>query len=1097
MSLQLLRMLAAVSLSLSAGAALGQGDLYVKRDSLPQTMAATRAQFKTWEAGQREARRAVHVERWRLATLGKGEKLEAERITQRGIETDAAGKQPKLTWRAFPADGLKPPILGASPADFLYATLSADKPVEITIELSRHERFGGFTYRPSPAEAGVQPGDALVWVNGRQVRLCDRLVGYNRVPVAKRRGWHDAVLIDVPLERGENRLLIALGKGSHGSWFNAIRLAPDPVPALWSMIENDFPRSDNRLLDSVSYHWFDAADGWFAEGAAPRLEQQFLATLAEELGLDVAAVGRCRDELAKTHADASDPRWLALCVTAAELRAALHDVDALQAAVKELHAAYLGQYSGQALLARIADLRQRICRQAVQHLDPANGPTRRLLEELHELQRTALVSENPLLKGKKLLLVKRPTYDSNHYYDEYDAGLRQFGGNLCLLSLEDGTVREIAPQLNGGIFDRYDLSFDAKRIVFDYKPRKPEGFRLREIGVDGAGLRQLTFPPEDEPKRIATYSAYSWEELQKDPCLYGHWTDDMHPCYLPDGRIVFTSTRSQHGVLCGGHSLTVANLYRIDADGSRLRPLSQGALSEFCPTVMNDGRILYNRWEYVDKGAGAVQSLWAMCPDGSGSEAIYGANIGTPSVFNQPRQVPGRNDLIVCLGAGHSPGNVGAILLVDRHKNKLSPEAMTVLTPGSLPKGNWGLRQMRNGRWAIDVYGPWYCDPAPLCDPAHDALAGKFFLVSCNPDKLWNDPAGYGIYLLDVFGNRVPIYADPAISCFQARTLQPRTAPPAIPDVGLPPSGPDAGQATVVVSDVYRGLDGVAPGTVKYLRVMEQVPRPWSVQLGYRPNDGSPGQMVAVSLYTHLSVKVLHGIVPVHQDGSACFLVPAHRNIFLQALDRDFLEIQRMRTFVNFQPGERRSCIGCHEHRNLAPANRRPLALEFPPATLEPQPGETVPRPVHYATDVQPMLDRYCVSCHNAKKPEGHLDLSGELTELFCRSYENIIHKDLVCYIQEFVGPKPEGAEGMGYAPATPPYTYGSHRSKLISVLHAGHHDVRLPREDFIRLATWVDANAPYYGSYFGRRNLMYRDRPDFRPVPTLQSAWGVLPTSP
>ncbi len=321
---------------------------------------------------------------------------------------------------------------------------------------------------------------------------------------------------------------------------------------------------------------------------------------------------------------------------------------------------------------------------------------------------------------------------------------------------------------------------------------------------------------------------------------------------------------------------------------------------------MNDGRILYNRWEYVDKGAGAVQSLWAMWPDGSRSEAIYGANIGTPAVFNQARQVPGRNDLIVCLGAGHSPGNVGAILLVDRHKNKLSPEAMTVLTPGSLPKGNWGLRQMRNGRWVIDVYGPWYCDPSPLCDPAHDSLAGKFFLVSCNPDKLWNDPAGYGIYLLDVFGNRVPIYADADISCFQARLLQPRTAPPAIPDAWPPADGRDAQQATLVVSDVYRGLDGVAPGTVKYLRVMEQVPRPWSVQRGYRPNDSSPGQMVAISLYTHLSVKVLHGIVPVHQDGSAYFTVPAHRDIFLQALDGDFLEIQRMRTFVNFQPGERR-----------------------------------------------------------------------------------------------------------------------------------------------------------------------------------------------
>ena len=116
------------------------------------------------------------------------------------------------------------------------------------------------------------------------------------------------------------------------------------------------------------------------------------------------------------------------------------------------------------------------------------------------------------------------------------------------------------------------------------------------------------------------------------------------------------------------------------------------------------------------------------------------------------------------------------------------------------------------------------------------------------------------------------------------------------------------------------------------------------------------------------------------------------------------------------------------------------------------------------------------------------------MTDLFCRSYENIIHKDLVGYIQEFVGPKPEGADAMGYAPAVPPYTYGSHKSRLIAALRKDHYGVKLPREDFIRLATWVDANAPYYGSYFGRRNLAYRNQGDFRPVPTLESALGVPP---
>jgi hypothetical protein len=176
------------------------------------------------------------------------------------------------------------------------------------------------------------------------------------------------------------------------------------------------------------------------------------------------------------------------------------------------------------------------------------------------------------------------------------------------------------------------------------------------------------------------------------------------------------------------------------------------------------------------------------------------------------------------------------------------------------------------------------------------------------------------------------------------------------------------------------------------------------------------------------------------------------------------------------------------------PANRSPLALLAPPVPPQPQPGDTGPRPLHYAGDIQPIFDRHCVSCHDRDQPDGDLDLTGEMTELFCRSYEDLIRKDEVAYIQEFVGPKPAGAGAMGYAPSVPPYTYGSHRAKLIEALRKPHYDVSLPREDFIKLVTWVDSNSPYYGSYFGRRNLAYRTEPDFRPVPTLQAALGLRP---
>ncbi len=1063
--------------------------LYAKHDTLQQTMLSTRDRLRSWQGSQDQAREAIKIGNWYSTQLGAPESPDAAAITPGEIDHNDVN-QGKSRWKRCPADQAGNPSPPGSRADWLFTTITASRPVTLTLELSRHERFGGFAYRPPPCGAGAEASESLVWLNGQPVPLQNKLAGYENVPVAKRRGWHDAVLIDLKLKAGENRLVVSLRKGDRGSWFTAVRIASEPIPAIWAMIENDFPRSSNRLLDEIDAGWFEATTGWFARQESLDFERKFIDSVVGILGSDGAVLGDRCQELAETGVASSDPRWLDLCVTAAELKTALAATDALRNAVEELDAAYAGQYAGAELLTSVAALRQRLVEQAVGKLDPAEAQTRKLLEELASLKRDALVVRNPLLAGKKLVFVKRYTYDSDHYYDEFIAGIRRFGGGLYQLSLSDGAVTEIAPQLAHGLVDRYDLSFDAQRILFNYKPAEPAGFRIFEMAVDGGGLRQITFPPDDEEERIATYATCSRDELANSPGRYGHWTDDMHPCYLPDGRIVFTSTRSQRSVLCGGHGLTVANLYRINADGSGLVQLSQGALSEFCPTVMNDGRILYNRWEYVDKGAGAVQSLWATCPDGSRSEEIYGNNITTPAVFNQARHVPGRGNLVVCLGAGHCPGNMGAILLIDLHKNKRSEEAMTALTPGCVPKGNWALRQFRNGRWITDIYGPWYCDPYPLADNTADRLAGKFFLVSCNPDRMWNDPAGYGLYLLDVFGNRVPIYRDPEISCWQARPLEPRPIPPV-----LSPSTeeePSAENATVLVTDVYQGLDGVPRGSVKYLRVMEQVPRPWSAYLGYQANDRAPGQMVAISLWTHLSVKVLHGVVAVHEDGSAHFRVPADRNIFLSALDENFMEIQRMRTFVNFQPGEQRSCIGCHEHRNQAPANLRPLALTRPPVDPQPQPGETAPRPLHYTSDIQPIFDRHCVSCHGGEKTEGDLDLSGEMTELFCRSYENIIRRDLVSYIQEFVGVKPEGADAMGYAPAVGPYTYGSHRSKLIEILRKDHYEVQLPREDFIKLVTWVDGNSPYYGSYFGRRNIAHRNDPDFRPVPTLSAAFGI-----
>jgi len=502
---------------------------------------------------------------------------------------------------------------------------------------------------------------------------------------------------------------------------------------------------------------------------------------------------------------------------------------------------------------------------------------------------------------------------------------------------------------------------------------------------------------------------------------------------------------------------------------------------------------MYTRWEYVDKGVGACQPLWTMRPSGEANEEIYGNNITDPGVFIYGRPVPGRNDLVVCTGAAHEMVAVGPVLLIDRNKDKRDPSAMLSVTPEVKVSGMRARLFLRNGRWVHDIYGQVYCHPFPLADPETHNGGGSFFLVAGNNGGFLYDKTGFGLYLVDRFGNKVLIHEDPEVSCWNPVLLTPSEMPPVIPESPKVTVSGDA-HAVIFMSDVYRGLEeyGIQRGEVKYLRINEYIPRPWSA---YNPWGGDTygSQMAVVSKNTRLWVQVLNGIVPVNPDGSAYFTVPASKNIFFQALDKDFQEIQRMRTTLNFQAGEKRSCIGCHESRAEAPSVNKLSAMELPLSIPGPQPGETAPRPVHYPTDVQPVLDKHCIQCHSGNDPKAGLNLSGELTTLFNKSYESFIDKGLVEYVQEFGGPKKDGG-AMNNIETKPPKAIGSHASKLIKVLRKGHQGTELSQNEWIRLVTWVDANCPYYGSYFGRRHIQYVNHPDFRPVPTLSSARGTDP---
>jgi len=363
---------------------------------------------------------------------------------------------------------------------------------------------------------------------------------------------------------------------------------------------------------------------------------------------------------------------------------------------------------------------------------------------------------------------------------------------------------------------------------------------------------------------------------------------------------------------------------------------------------------------------------------------------------------------------------------------------MTYITPHVDIRQEAGWNHLVDGKWTRHTNGPLYMDPFPLSD--------KQFLVSYNPDKSWKDVRAYGLYVIDDQGNHDLIHKDEEFSCWQPTPLKPRKRPPVMPNQ-CDPELAKKKLAVCIVQDVYFGMEGVERGSVKWIRVLEQIPRPWACRRTWQPAINHTG---LVSPSSALAAKALYGVVPVHEDGSAHFYVPANRNIYFEALDENFMELQRERTYVNYKPGETRSCVGCHETPNRSPIASAvlPKAMASPPVMPQPQPGDKkAARVLHYITDVQPVLDKHCVRCHGGEKPAADLKLTGELTTARCRSYESIMSRGLVETFDE-------GSDWDGSAYA-PPRSVGSHASKLIARIRKGcpGNDKKLPIEDFVKIS--------------------------------------------
>ncbi len=719
------------------------------------------------------------------------------------------------------------------------------------------------------------------------------------------------------------------------------------------------------------------------------------------------------------------------------------NVGALRLAIQDMIENLAQQYpDGQQYLDQLATLEAR--QRAAEDGTPEQQ--QEIEDALAALRRRAMLA-HPALKFDKLLFLKRAPNNYGHTYADQSAN--SMGGNLCILSpvTADGEVTTLVPELEGGLFDRFDLSFDAKRVVFGYK-REDGAFRIYEIEIDPAAgkmvsgsLRQLTFGCENEAEALACNAAQ------------GRSTDrgfnDMDPCYLPDGRILFTSTRSMRNVFCAGS--TVTTLYIMDADGSNVRCLSAGPINELAPAVLDDGRVIYTRWEYVDKGLGNGASLWTVRLDGSGSDHVFKNNTVRPAGMSNARSIPDSQQLVTIGGTHHNTA-IGSVVLVDARRSRRGTEAMTCLTP------EMGYACMS---WATTKFG-FFMDPFPFSE--------KFFLTAHSPGhKTGGAQQGYGIYVLDAWGNRAELVGDAELNCYEPIPLHPRRKPSKIAALAAK-SQPaaatgDEKMGSLFVQDVYQGMTGIERGRVKYLRVMGVLPWPW---------DEMGMQNVGADVHR----KKVYGVVKVHEDGSAHFKVPADENVFFHALDENFMALQQMPTFINLMPGEQRSCIGCHEARREAPntASARPLAMDGPPQMITPQPGDAGPRMVDFAADVQPTLDRHCVGCHGGEQPEAALNLNGALTGNYSRSYETLVHWGLVAYA--------DCRYGRANFRAVPPLTHGSHRSKLAEQIRRDPCKGGLSREEYIKIVTWIDANVPYYGTYRGKRELRDKDDPSFRALP-------------
>ncbi len=617
---------------------------------------------------------------------------------------------------------------------------------------------------------------------------------------------------------------------------------------------------------------------------------------------------------------------------------------------------------------------------------------------------------------------RKPSYDA-HWY----ANLGYYADNVChlpfpmgsggalmALNVKTGSVRTILEDPQGNIRDP-QISYDAAKILFSYLPAGKKHFSLFEINLDGTNLRQITGLDEDKPLAIPAEVhsdtdpgwRMSAEKLNQRRDFAPPGWDDYEPAYLPDDSIVFCSTRAKRFVNCW---LTqVGTLHRCDANGNNIQELSCNIEQDNTPWVLPNGQIIYMRWEYVDRSQVNYHHLWTMNPDGTRQMVFYG-NQRPGTTMLGPKPIPGTNKIVCTFSPGHGmKEHYGTITVVDPRLGPDSPAGAKFIS--------------RNNSYS----DPWSFDENHFMAASHNKIV-----------------------LLDGKGNSWTLYQLPDSLSKQGfwinepRPVMPRQRERIIADQ----TNPSENYGTLALANIYKGrkMQNVKPGTVKELLIYETLPKP----IHYT------GGTEMMSIFGTFTLERLVGTVPVSPEGSAYFKLPANRPFLFLAMDEKGHCIKRMHSFTSVMPGENTTCIGCHEQRTETPnaddRDRLFRLMRSQPDEVKPVDG--VPGVLCFTRDIQPILDKYCLECHNPNREDGGVNLSGHWTPLYTISYAHLSWRNL------FADNRNRAMSNFG------PYEIGTGASRLVKLIEEKHQGVNMPESDQKIIRMWIDAGANFAGTY-------------------------------